>query len=371
MLVRKFHRHSSQKGAPPLAGRTALRAQLRLRGGPGGRVRGVPRRAAESRNRRRPGAAAEGAEVRHRPCGDRRPRTSRRNPTGVRSGRSACRRFPFSYASRVTTRTVLVDRVSRVISSASATLVFQPHSTCRGVDHVHHLRKQFRSIGVPPRRSRAEPRAPVWRLLHRNRLLCEGRGPSGWLVPVRPARCSGRLGGLIEVEAAMSSVHTARTSPCAPRFCTRSVRIRDDQGDARGEHLLAEPGRRDRHAQVVVAGLVAPGPGRIVPGARPGLGAAVGQVRHAGGDLLDEPDGRADRRPHPQTDVGDLLAHRRLHHPREVGGETGRIGDDVGGAEQRRGDPCDFFHFPVGAHAPRVAGEPAGAGVQRGPQILR
>lgn len=95
-------------------------------------------RAADSRNRRR-AAAGEGAEARHRPCGDRRPRTSRRNPTGVRSGRSACRRFPLSFSGRCDrvspvprgnraryffTRTVFVDRVSRVISSASSTLAF-------------------------------------------------------------------------------------------------------------------------------------------------------------------------------------------------------------------------------------------------------
>ncbi len=53
-------------------------------------------RAAGIRNRR-PGAAVVAAGVRHRPYGDRRPRTSRRNPTGVRSGRSACRRFPLSF----------------------------------------------------------------------------------------------------------------------------------------------------------------------------------------------------------------------------------------------------------------------------------
>lgn len=120
-------------------------------------------RAAGIRNRR-PGAAVVAAGVRHRPYGDRRPRTSRRNPTGVRSGRSACRRFPLSFpASRPVpvaatgrcgrlptgspvgepgscaavfpgvscsvssyffTRTVLVDRVSRVISSASVTFAF-------------------------------------------------------------------------------------------------------------------------------------------------------------------------------------------------------------------------------------------------------
>lgn len=120
-------------------------------------------RAAGIRNRR-PGAAVVAAGVRHRPYGDRRPRTSRRNPTGVRSGRSACRRFPLSFpASRPVpvaatgrcgrvptgspvgepgscaavfpgvsssvssyffTRTVFVDRVSRVISSASVTFAF-------------------------------------------------------------------------------------------------------------------------------------------------------------------------------------------------------------------------------------------------------
>ena len=97
----------------------------------------------------RPGAAAEGAGARNRPCGDRRPRTSRRNPTDVRSGRSACRRFPLSLSGRddrvsptprgqarcfsvlqmivlrhFFTRTVFVDRVSRVISSASSTFAF-------------------------------------------------------------------------------------------------------------------------------------------------------------------------------------------------------------------------------------------------------
>ncbi len=132
---------------------------------PPGRPRreaGEGSRAAGNRNRR-PEAAVEAAGVRHRPYGDRRPRTSRRNPTGVRSGRSACRRFPLSFpASRPVpvaatgrcgrfrpdprwgsqalcsgvsgcfqfacsyffTRTVFVDRVSRVISSASVTFAF-------------------------------------------------------------------------------------------------------------------------------------------------------------------------------------------------------------------------------------------------------
>lgn len=125
--------------ADPCSGhRTDHRVQGRR-----GRDRG--RREAGSRSRRRAGAGEEGAEVRHRPCGDRRPRTSRRNPTGVRSGRSACRRFPLSFPvalDRISptprgrldlfrvllghffTRTVFVDRVSRVISSASATFAF-------------------------------------------------------------------------------------------------------------------------------------------------------------------------------------------------------------------------------------------------------
>ncbi len=71
----------------------------RARQGPRGHLRpeaGAGSRAAGIRNRR-PGAAVEAAGVRHRPYGDRRPRTSRRNPTGVRSGRSACRRFPLSF----------------------------------------------------------------------------------------------------------------------------------------------------------------------------------------------------------------------------------------------------------------------------------
>lgn len=137
----------------------ARRAPRRDAGGHPGRAAGA-NRAADSRSRP-PGAAVEVAGARHRPCGDRRPRTSRRNPTGVRSGRSACRRFPLScsgprgpqivqtacvllvtaclsprsrpsaYRSaslRVPlyffTRTVFVDRVSRVISSASATFAF-------------------------------------------------------------------------------------------------------------------------------------------------------------------------------------------------------------------------------------------------------
>ncbi|SPF02882.1 hypothetical protein SMA5143A_3642 [Streptomyces sp. MA5143a] len=83
---------------------TAGRAPARRRGAAGVRrdPRDLPRpeaaegsRAAGIRNRR-PGAAVA-AGVRHRPYGDRRPRTSRRNPTGVRSGRSACRRFPLSF----------------------------------------------------------------------------------------------------------------------------------------------------------------------------------------------------------------------------------------------------------------------------------
>lgn len=83
---------------------TAGRAPARRRGAAGVRrdPRDLPRpeaaegsRAADIRNRR-PGAAVA-AGVRHRPYGDRRPRTSRRNPTGVRSGRSACRRFPLSF----------------------------------------------------------------------------------------------------------------------------------------------------------------------------------------------------------------------------------------------------------------------------------
>ena len=95
-----------------------------------------------------------------RPCGDRRPRTSRRNPTGVRSGRSACRRFPLSYSRTFGTcgtssRVPLLLHANRLRGPrlerhlvGLRDLRLQSHSTCRGVDHVHHLRKQFRSIRV-------------------------------------------------------------------------------------------------------------------------------------------------------------------------------------------------------------------------------
>ncbi|SFN46649.1 hypothetical protein SAMN04487980_102137 [Streptomyces sp. cf124] len=152
-----------RRGAVVHRDRQGLRgpqAPQALRGRP---EAGEGSRAAGIRNRR-PGAAVVAAGVRHRPYGDRRPRTSRRNPTGVRSGRSACRRFPLSFpASRPVpvaatgrcgrlpagspvgepgscaavfpgvscsvsgyffTRTVFVDRVSRVISSASVTFAF-------------------------------------------------------------------------------------------------------------------------------------------------------------------------------------------------------------------------------------------------------
>lgn len=90
------------RGACGTAGRVPSgRRGAGVRRDPRGRARPRPEagevnRAAGIRNRR-PEAAAVAAGVRHRPYGDRRPRTSRRNPTGVRSGRSACRRFPLSF----------------------------------------------------------------------------------------------------------------------------------------------------------------------------------------------------------------------------------------------------------------------------------
>ncbi len=90
------------RGACGTAGRVPSgRRGAGVRRDPRGRDRprpeaGEANRAAGIRNRR-PEAAAVAAGVRHRPYGDRRPRTSRRNPTGVRSGRSACRRFPLSF----------------------------------------------------------------------------------------------------------------------------------------------------------------------------------------------------------------------------------------------------------------------------------
>ncbi len=169
----------------------------------------------------------------------------------------------------------------------------------------------------------------------------------------------------------MSSVHTARTRPCAPRFWTLPSGSGMTRGDAGGQHLLAEVRGRYLHADVVVTGLVAPGTGGVVPGPRARLGAAAGQLLDRGGDLLDELHRGADRGPQAQGDVRDLLAHGRLHHPREVGGEAGRVGDDVGGAEHGGGDACDFFHFPVGAHAPGVTGESPGAGVERRLEVFR
>ena len=59
------------------------------------------------------------------------------------------------------------------------------------------------------------------------------------------------------------------------------------------------------------------------------------------------------------------LLHRRAHDRAEVGGEVGRIGDDVDRAQQRRRDRAQLVHPPVGADAAAVAGEPADHGVER------
>jgi hypothetical protein len=58
----------------------------------------------------------------------------------------------------------------------------------------------------------------------------------------------------------------------------------------------------------------------------------------------------------------------------EVPCQAVRSRDDVGRAEERRGDPgdlLDLLDLPVGADSPRVAGEAAGALVEHRLQALR
>src|SRR5207237_464614 len=55
---------------------------------------------------------------------------------------------------------------------------------------------------------------------------------------------------------------------------------------------------------------------------------------------------------------------RRLGHRAELLDQGGRVGQPVGGTEQRRRDGQQLGTHPVGAHPARVADEPALAGAQ-------
>jgi hypothetical protein len=59
-----------------------------------------------------------------------------------------------------------------------------------------------------------------------------------------------------------------------------------------------------------------------------------------------------------------------MNAPAEVLDQAGRIGHDVGAAQQCRGDAPGLRYRPVRAHPAHVAAESARAGVQRGPQFL-
>ena len=119
--------------------------------------------------------------------------------------------------------------------------------------------------------------------------------------------------------------------PDQPLAHHRLGRRGGDQADPGGQHLLSDrTRRRNLHAEMVVTALpAAPGAGRVVTGLRARRGAPVGQVSHRRRHLLDELNGRMLGRPDAQRHVGDLLAHRRGHHGREVGGEPSWVGDDV------------------------------------------
>ena len=54
---------------------------------------------------------------------------------------------------------------------------------------------------------------------------------------------------------------------------------------------------------------------------------------------------------------------------REVGGQAGRVGHDVDGAEQRGGDRAQLADLPVGADAAAVAAEDALAQAERGGEL--
>ena len=139
-----------------------------------------------------------------------------------------------------------------------------------------------------------------------------------------------------------------------PRTC-----VALDEADAAGEHLLAGLARRHVDADVVVARLGAPGRGRVVGGERVDRHRAVGQLLDRRRDLADERDARALGRPQPQRDVAawPCPSRSRIIARKSSAMSAGSAMMSTR-AEQRRGDPAQLAHLPVGADAAAVALEP-------------
>ena len=168
-----------------------------------------------------------------------------------------------------------------------------------------------------------------------------------------------------------SSVHTARTRPLATTWSSTTTSAlaasRSLPSGATGTRTATWKSRvSSPHAPVGIS--MISGEMRVAVGC---------EVEDLGRDLANEQDLAALRRPHAQHRLGHAAAHRRPHHRLEVGLELRRLGDDVDGAEQGRGDPPQLVDRPVIADATAVAlelsgelGECVGQDVRGSPSIL-
>src|SRR5262249_57295635 len=76
------------------------------------------------------------------------------------------------------------------------------------------------------------------------------------------------------------------------------------------------------------------------------------------------------RGPDSQHDAADGFAHRALDHRAEVVFQGGGLRNDVERAEEGRGDVPQLLDVPLGADAPAVAFEAAGACLEGGLERL-